>query len=81
MLGNGGTTVFWDALAAGFIRERALHLTFGEFCSKFATVTKTAPFLQDPIVVAADPGDAPEPTSRTRASTSSPGPTTRRAPA
>ncbi len=63
MLGNGGTTVFWDALAAGFIRERALHLTFGEFSSKFATVTKTAPFLQDPIVVSADPGDAPEPTS------------------
>jgi phosphoserine aminotransferase len=63
MLGNGGTTVFWDALAAGFIRERALHLTFGEFSGKFATVTKTAPFLQDPIVVSADPGDAPDPTS------------------
>jgi phosphoserine aminotransferase len=63
MLGNGGTTIFWDALAAGFIRERALHLTFGEFSSKFATVTKTAPFLQDPIVISADPGDAPEPTS------------------
>jgi phosphoserine aminotransferase len=63
MLGNGGTTVLWDALAAGFVRERALHLTFGEFSGKFATVTKTAPFLADPIIVSADPGDAPEPTS------------------
>ena len=63
-LGNGGTTAFWDAAAAGLIRERALHLTFGEFSQKFATVTKGAPFLQDPIVVAADPGDAPEPTER-----------------
>jgi phosphoserine aminotransferase len=62
-LGNGGTTAFWDAAAAGLIRERALHLTFGEFSQKFAAVTKGAPFLEDPIVVAADPGDAPEPTS------------------
>jgi phosphoserine aminotransferase len=62
-LGNGGTTAFWDAAAAGLVRKRALHLTFGEFSQKFATVTKGAPFLQDPIVVAADPGDAPEPTS------------------
>jgi len=62
-LGNGGTTAFWDAAAACLVRERALHLTFGEFSQKFATVTKKAPFLADPIVVAADPGDAPEPTS------------------
>jgi phosphoserine aminotransferase len=62
-LGNGGTTAFWDAAAAGLVRERALHLTFGEFSQKFATVTKTAPFLADPIVVDADPGDAPQPTA------------------
>jgi phosphoserine aminotransferase len=62
-LGNGGTTAFWDAAAAGLVRERALHLTFGEFSQKFATVTKRAPFLGDPIVIASDPGDAPEPTS------------------
>jgi phosphoserine aminotransferase len=60
-LGNGGTTCFWDAAAFGLVRERALHLTFGEFSSKFATVTKGAPFLADPVVVSADPGDAPEP--------------------
>ena len=66
VLGNGGTTAFWDAAAAGLVRERALHLVFGEFSQKFATVTKGAPFLQDPIVVAAEPGDAPEPTSDPR---------------
>jgi phosphoserine aminotransferase len=59
-LGNGGTTAFWDAAAANLIRERALHLTFGEFSQKFATVTKGAPFLADPIVVSAEPGDAPD---------------------
>ena len=62
-LGNGGTTCFWDALAFGMIRDRSLHLTYGEFSNKFATVTKGAPFLQDPVVVSADPGDAPQPQS------------------
>ena len=62
-LGNGGTTVLWDGLAAGVIRERALHLTYGEFSSKFANVTARAPFLDDPLIVSAEPGDAPEPTS------------------
>lgn len=60
MLGNGGTTAFWDAAAAGLVREKALHLSFGEFSNKFASVTGSAPFLQDPIVVKSDPGDAPE---------------------
>ncbi|MGY6657951.1 phosphoserine transaminase [Amycolatopsis sp. TRM77291] len=60
ILGNGGTTAFWDAAAFGLVRERAQHFTYGEFSSKFATVTKGAPFLADPIVVKADPGSAPE---------------------
>src|SRR4051794_37066163 len=47
-LGNGGTTAFWDAAAFGLVRERALHLTYGEFSSKFAKVTAGAPFLGDP---------------------------------
>lgn len=63
VLGNGGTTAFWDAAAFGLVRERSLHLTYGEFSAKFAKVTKGAPFLADPIVVSAEPGDAPEPTS------------------
>jgi phosphoserine aminotransferase len=60
-LGNGGTTAFWDAAALGLVRERALHLTYGEFSRKFAAVTDRAPFLAAPIVVEADPGDAPQP--------------------
>jgi len=62
-LGNGGTTAFWEAATAWLVRERALHLTYGEFSSKFAKSTAAAPFLQDPIVVEAEPGDAPEPTA------------------
>jgi phosphoserine aminotransferase len=60
-LGNGGATAFWDAAACGLVQRRALHLTYGEFSSKFAAVTTGAPFLEDPVVVAADPGDAPDP--------------------
>jgi phosphoserine aminotransferase len=63
VLGNGGTTVLWDGLAAGIIRERSLHLTYGEFSSKFADVAAGAPFLADPVIVSAEPGDAPAPTS------------------
>jgi len=62
-LGNGGATAFWDAAAFGLIRERSLHLAFGEFSKKFASVADGAPFLGEPIVVSADPGDAPDPTS------------------
>ena len=61
VLGNGGTTAFWDAAACGLVRERALHLTYGEFSAKFAAGTRSAPFLHDPIVISAEPGDAPEP--------------------
>jgi phosphoserine aminotransferase len=60
-LGNGGATAFWDAAAFGLVRDRSLHLTFGEFSQKFATVTTGAPFLKEPIKVSADPGDAPDP--------------------
>ena len=61
VLGNGGTTAFWDAAACGLVRERALHLAYGEFSSKFAGSTGGAPFLRDPIVISAEAGDAPEP--------------------
>lgn len=58
-LGNGGATAFWDAASFGLIERRALHLAFGEFSQKFATVTSDAPFLDDPVVVKAEPGSAP----------------------
>jgi phosphoserine aminotransferase len=61
VLGNGGTTAFWDAAACGLVRERALHLTFGEFSAKFASCTRGAPFLADPVVIEAPAGDAPAP--------------------
>ena len=61
VLGNGGSTAFWDAAAFGLVRERALHLTYGEFSAKFAESTKGAPFLADPVVVKADAGSAPAP--------------------
>jgi phosphoserine aminotransferase len=60
-LGNGGATAFWDAAAFGLVEDRALHLTYGEFSAKFAQVTAGAPFLQDPVVLTAEPGDAPDP--------------------
>ena len=60
-LGNGGATAFWDALAAGVIRRRSLHMSYGEFSAKFAAVAGGAPFLSEPIVVRTDPGEAPDP--------------------
>jgi phosphoserine aminotransferase len=61
VLGNGGTTAFWDAAACCLIRERATHLAYGEFSSKFAASTRAAPFLADPVVIEAPAGDAPDP--------------------
>jgi phosphoserine aminotransferase len=61
VLGNGGTTAFWDAATCGLVWERALHLAYGEFSAKFAACTRAAPFLADPMLIEAPPGDAPEP--------------------
>lgn len=63
ILGNGGATAFWDAAAFGLIDKKSLHLTYGEFSSKFASAVAANPFVDDPIVVKADAGSAPEPTS------------------
>lgn len=56
ILGNGGSTAFWDAAAFGLIERRSQHLTFGEFGSKFAAASTSAPWLQEPRVIAAEPG-------------------------
>jgi phosphoserine aminotransferase len=61
VLGNGGTTAFWNALAFGLISHRSQHLTFGEFSAKFAKVTQAAPWLADPSVLATEPGTHPAP--------------------
>jgi len=61
VLGNGGSTAFWDIAAFGLVRDRAQHLAFGEFSSKFAKVTAAAPFLGEPTVRGAAPGTRPDP--------------------
>ena len=63
ILGNGGSTAFWDAAAFGLIDKRSLHLTYGEFSAKFASAVAKNPFVGDPVVVKADAGSAPEPVS------------------
>ncbi|MCI9889409.1 phosphoserine transaminase [Micrococcales bacterium 31B] len=59
ILGNGGSTAFWDVAAHNLVAERSAHMTFGEFSAKFATVCKGAPFLGEPHVIAAEPGSVP----------------------
>jgi len=61
VLGNGGSTAFWDAVAFGLVRRRAQHLSFGEFSAKFAAVTRGAPWLDEPTVLSADPGTLAHP--------------------
>jgi phosphoserine aminotransferase len=58
VLGNGGSTAFWDAAAFGLIRKRSQHVSIGEFSAKFAAVTRGAPFLDEPTVRSAAPGRA-----------------------
>jgi phosphoserine aminotransferase len=60
-LGIGGATAFWDASVFGLIEDRSAHFVCGEFSQKFANAAKSAPHLQDPVLIAADYGDAPEP--------------------
>lgn len=59
ILGNGGTTAFWDAATFGLVEQHSQHLTFGEFSAKFAECTARAPFLSVPSVISSDPGTAP----------------------
>jgi phosphoserine aminotransferase len=59
VLGNGGSTAFWDIATFGLIQERSQHLVFGEFSSKFASAAKDAPFLGEPTVIKTEPGSHP----------------------
>jgi phosphoserine aminotransferase len=61
VLGNGGSTVFWDIATFGLVRKHSQHLVFGEFSSKFAAACAAAPHLDAPSVIEAEPGDHPEP--------------------
>jgi len=61
VLGNGGTSAFWDAAAFGLVRRHAQHLSFGEFSARFAAITGRAPWLAAPTVVESPPGTHPAP--------------------
>ena len=61
VLGNGGSTVFWDVATFGLIEHRSQHCVFGEFSSKFAAAAKEAPHLADPEIIKSEPGTRPEP--------------------
>jgi len=61
VLGNGGSTAFWDIAAFGLVREHAQHLAFGEFSAKFGSVTQKAPFLGDSTIIKGEPGTLPTP--------------------
>jgi phosphoserine aminotransferase len=61
VLGNGGTTCFWDAAAFGLVQEQSQHLSFGEFSSKFAACVKSAPHLKDPQIIESEVGTHPLP--------------------
>ncbi|MFC4530292.1 phosphoserine transaminase [Sphaerisporangium dianthi] len=60
VLGNGGTTAFWDIAAFGLIREKSQHLHFGEFSSKFGAVAAKAPWLAEPTVIKSEVGSHPQ---------------------
>lgn len=64
LLGNGGTTLFWDAMAFGLIDKRSQHLSFGEFSSKFAAAVRAAPHLAEPDVIESPAGTHPDPVAR-----------------
>lgn len=59
ILGVGGATAFWDAATFGLVENKAHHLVFGEFGSKFAAATHKAPFVQDSTIMASEPGTRP----------------------
>src|SRR5699024_10005784 len=61
VLGNGGSTAFWDVAVFGLIEQRSQHLVLGEFSQKFAAESAGAPHLAEPEVLRADPGSAPQP--------------------
>ena len=61
VLGNGGTSAFWDAAAFGLVRQHSQHLSFGEFSARFAAIAGRAPWLSAPTVVESAPGTHPAP--------------------
>jgi phosphoserine aminotransferase len=65
VLGNGGTTAFWEVAAFGLVGAKSQHCSFGEFSAKFAKVTAAAPWLDAPTVIGSPPGSHPVPLAET----------------
>ena len=61
VIGNGGSTAFWDIATSGLIDHKSQHLSFGEFSSKFAQAAKENPFIEDPTIIKSEPGSHPLP--------------------
>ncbi|MGH2752116.1 MAG: phosphoserine transaminase [Actinomycetota bacterium] len=61
LLGNGGATLLWDAIAFGLVERKSQHYVFGEFSARFAAVIAHAPHLSEPEVVSSEPGTHPVP--------------------
>ncbi len=59
VLGVGGSTAFWDIASFGLVENKAQHLSFGEFGSKFAAATNKAPFLDASSIIKSEPGTRP----------------------
>jgi phosphoserine aminotransferase len=63
VLGNGGSTLFWDAAVCSLVDQRSAHGVYGEFSRKFATASARAPFLAAPAISEAEPGSIALPTA------------------
>ncbi|MET0692497.1 MAG: aminotransferase class V-fold PLP-dependent enzyme, partial [Propionibacteriaceae bacterium] len=61
ILGNGGSTTFWDVAVSSLIRRRSAHASFGEFSAKFAAAAAAAPHLEAPAVLTAPVGSVAVP--------------------
>ncbi len=69
VLGNGGSTAFWDIATHGLIEAKSQHLSFGEFSAKFAKAASKAPWLDEPTIISATPGSHPVPRAERGADT------------
>ena len=63
VLGNGGSTTFWDVAVSSLVERRSAHASFGEFSAKFAAAAAAAPHLDEPVVVTAPVGSVAVPTA------------------
>lgn len=56
LLGNGGATALWDAIALCLVEKKAQAVVVGEFSTKAARAVSRAPWLDDAEVLEGAPG-------------------------